>query len=68
MLLQALDQNPQDDTAWLWLGGITEDPRTASECLKLALQCNPKNTAARTGLRELEAAELGSSGAEGQQG
>lgn len=46
--LLKVDQN--DATYWVWLSAAVESPRERLYCLQMALQRDPKNTAARRGL------------------
>ncbi|MGH2593836.1 MAG: tetratricopeptide repeat protein, partial [Anaerolineae bacterium] len=46
----ALDDNPNDELAWLWLSGVVHTPDEKRECLKRVLAINPNNAAAKRGL------------------
>ena len=46
----ALDENPNDELAWLWLSGVVHTPDKKRECLKRVLAINPNNAAAKHGL------------------
>jgi hypothetical protein len=56
-LLRALALDPDNDEAWLWLGGVVNSPASAKRCLRRALELNPGSERARLGLADLEAAE-----------
>ena len=51
LVLQVLAQAPEDDRAWLLLGGLVNDAEGARACLERAISLNPNNALAR---RELE--------------
>ncbi len=50
LLAQAIQQNPTDDRAWLWLSGAVTTDADRRRCLERALALNPRNQAARRGL------------------
>jgi hypothetical protein len=52
---QALQENPADENAWLWLAGTFEDNKTRILCLEKVLAINPENPAAQKGLAQLKA-------------
>ena len=54
-LEQAVDLDPQDEQAWLWLSAVQQDPRRALAALERVLAINPRNERARTGLATLQA-------------
>ena len=53
---QALQENPADETAWLWLAGTFDDNKTRILCLEKVLGINPENLAAQKGLAQLRPA------------
>ncbi len=53
LLERVLEENPQNDRAWVWLSGCVEDPRQREICLGQALRVNPDNQAALDGMRVL---------------
>jgi hypothetical protein len=53
---QALQENPADETAWLWLAGTFDDNNTRILCLEKVLGINPNNIAAQKGLAQLKSA------------
>ena len=55
---QALQENPADETAWLWLAGTFEDKKTRILCLEKVLRINPDNLPAQKGLAQLKPAPL----------
>ncbi|HEX9438982.1 MAG TPA: hypothetical protein VF909_04830, partial [Roseiflexaceae bacterium] len=56
LLAQAIQQNPTDDRAWLWLSGAVTTDADRRRCLERALALNPRNQAARRGLALLSSA------------
>jgi tetratricopeptide (TPR) repeat protein len=54
LLERALEQDPKNDRAWVWLSGCVEDPRQRRICLQQALNANPDNQAALDGMQVLE--------------
>jgi twitching motility two-component system response regulator PilG len=48
---QVIEREPHNETAWLWLAGVTEEPKAAVSCLERVLNLNPNNERARTGLQ-----------------
>lgn len=54
---QALQDQPNDETAWLWLAGTFEDRNTRIHCLQKVLAINPANLAAQKGLAQLATLE-----------
>jgi hypothetical protein len=66
LLEQVLEQNPQNDQAWVWLSACVQDVHQRRICLQQALRANPDNQAALDGIKVLDgelfqAQELGSS-------
>lgn len=55
---QALQENPGNETAWLWLAGTFDDNKTRILCLEKVLAINPDNPAAKKGLAQLTSAEV----------
>ena len=53
---QALQENPADETAWLWLAGTFDDNKTRILCLEKVLGINPDNQAAQKGLAQIKPA------------
>lgn len=53
VLERVLEQDPQNDRAWVWLSGCVEDPRQREICLGQALRVNPDNQAALDGMKVL---------------
>ena len=48
--VQAVRNNTDDARAWLYLGGVAEDPALTLSCMQKALQLEPGNADARAGL------------------
>lgn len=53
LLRQAVEENPDDLKAWLWLSGAVESDEERVECLQRVLELNPDHEAARLGLAKL---------------
>ncbi|NCC30716.1 MAG: hypothetical protein EOM24_01685 [Chloroflexia bacterium] len=53
-LTRALRLDPRNESAWLWLSGVLDDPHERAFCLRSVLTLNPHNTHAQRGLRLLE--------------
>ncbi len=51
LLTEVTASDPRNETAWLWLAGVAEDPQTGVECLQRVLKINPANDRAKVGLR-----------------
>jgi hypothetical protein len=47
LVLQVIRQNPQNETAWLWLSALVNDPKKERDCLQKVLEINPMNDIAR---------------------
>jgi hypothetical protein len=50
----ALEQNPDDARAWLWLSGAVETDQDRLECLYEVSRIEPQNAAALKGIQQLE--------------
>jgi len=48
---QIVGLDPRNETAWLWLAGLSDDPRASLAYLSRALEINPENARAKAGLR-----------------
>ncbi len=59
LLLKAVELDPYNEDAWLWLSGIVESPEDQRTCLENVLSINPNNARARSGLEYLD--RMGSS-------
>lgn len=55
LLAAALQQDPNDATAWLWLAAVMETPDQRIDCLRQVLKIDPNNQAAIKGLAALGA-------------
>jgi hypothetical protein len=60
LLVQLLQGNPRNETAWLWLSAIVGDPQKERDCLKQVLVINPDNAVAKRHLAELDQRETAS--------
>jgi len=52
-LAQALQENPCDETAWVWMSALVETDAQRRDCLTRVLAINPNNETARRGLEKL---------------
>lgn len=50
LIRQALETDPRNVDAWIWLAATTESPRESVICLKTALLLDPENPKAKRGL------------------
>lgn len=55
LLQQAIDLDPYNEQAWLWLSGVVEGEEDQRTCLQNVLFINPGNENARQGLEMLDA-------------
>jgi tetratricopeptide (TPR) repeat protein len=53
LLLQVIAEDEEQESAWLWLSDLVDDPEQKQICLENVLALNPGNTAAQDGLRRL---------------
>ena len=56
LLTRAIQHNPRDERAWLWMSGAVETDWDRRRCLERVLAINPQNAAARRGLASLASA------------
>jgi hypothetical protein len=54
LLEQVVQQDKDNETAWLWLSGAVDTDRDRIHCLRETLRINPNNQHARRGLEMLE--------------
>jgi hypothetical protein len=54
LLSQAVKEQPEDTTAWLWLSGAVEKDDQRIACLRQVLRIDPQNQAAVRGLEKLQ--------------
>lgn len=54
LLAQVIKAEPKNETAWLWMTTVTDDPEKKRYCLKTVLQINPNNQMAQKGLASLK--------------
>lgn len=64
LLQRAIQLDPENETAWLWLSSVARDNKERRFCLKQLLALNPNNEHAIKGLRAL-GVEVGASVQEG---
>jgi hypothetical protein len=53
LLTKALQADPRNEKAWLWLAHVVDSPKQSQECLERVLTINPQNENARRGLTKL---------------
>lgn len=53
LLMRVIEQDEQNELAWLWLSGAVADPSDQQVALENVLSINPANSAAQTGLAYL---------------
>jgi hypothetical protein len=54
LLAQIIKADPRNETAWLWMTTVLDDPQKKKKCLQNVLQINPDNEMAKKGLAQLE--------------
>jgi tetratricopeptide (TPR) repeat protein len=54
ILLQVIELDPDNESAWLWLSGVMDSVEEQRHCLEQVLRLNPGNPHARAGLVWLE--------------
>lgn len=52
---EAIQLDPQNEKAWLWLSGVVDSDEQRRDCLRRVLAINPDNRTARLGLEKLTA-------------
>lgn len=55
----AVELDPDNVIAWLWLAGVQDEPARARQALQHVLELDPDNARARQGLAQLEAQGVG---------
>src|SRR5436309_723205 len=55
LLESILQQEPRNETAWIWMTDVVGTDLEKRVCLKQILSFNPNNFIAKEGLRQLEA-------------
>jgi len=58
LIRQSLEENPNNEIAWMWLSGVTRDVLVKREALSRVLQLNPDNELARQGLARFGMPEI----------
>lgn len=53
LLMQVVEQDEENEYAWLWLSAVVESDEDRRICLENVLTLNPNNTAARKGMEKL---------------
>jgi tetratricopeptide (TPR) repeat protein len=56
LLLKVVEEDEENEAAWLWLSSVVEDEADRRACLENVLALNPDNAAARRTLLELDKA------------
>ncbi|HSB66069.1 MAG TPA: hypothetical protein VLD65_05790 [Anaerolineales bacterium] len=59
LLSQAIVQNPRNESAWMLMAEVVDDPMLRRNCLERVLAINPNNTAANSALNKLNTSPLG---------
>jgi hypothetical protein len=54
LLTQVLEEDEQDEVAWLWMSALVDDPEIEKECLLEVLKINPNNELAQKHLRKFQ--------------
>jgi hypothetical protein len=54
LLGRAIQQNPRDEQAWLWMSGAVDTAQDRAACLNKVLEIDPQNEAAQRGLATLQ--------------
>lgn len=54
LLLQVVEQNERNETAWLWLSGVVDTDEDRFVCLENVLAINPDSSPAKKGLAKLQ--------------
>ncbi|HNT75533.1 MAG TPA: tetratricopeptide repeat protein, partial [Anaerolineae bacterium] len=60
-LVRAVQRDPNNETAWIWMAQVMDDPARRVDCLKQALRINPQNTLIQRAIQALTAAAPASS-------
>src|SRR5512147_896000 len=50
LLMQVVEADERNETAWMWLAGVLDDPEEMRVCLENVLHLNPNNQRAQQGL------------------
>src|SRR5512145_591785 len=50
LLMQVVEADERNETAWMWLAGVLDDPEEMRICLENVLHLNPANERAQQGL------------------
>ncbi|NJP06052.1 MAG: hypothetical protein HC837_10720 [Chloroflexaceae bacterium] len=58
LLTRSVQLDPYNESAWLWLSGVLDDPHQIAFCLHSVLKLNPTHERARQGLIWLEERQL----------
>ena len=53
-LAEVIIDDPNSETAWLWMTAVVDDQQKKQECLHKVLRINPDNQAAREALARME--------------
>lgn len=53
ILIQILEDDPQNEKAWIWMSAVVDTDEMRLECLDEALKINPNNQAAQKGAAKL---------------
>jgi hypothetical protein len=58
LLTRSVQLDPHNESSWLWLSGVLDEPHQIAFCLSSVLKLNPANERARQGLRWLEERQM----------
>jgi hypothetical protein len=58
LLSQAIVQNPRNESAWMLMADVVDDPKLRRNCLQRVLAINPDNEGAASTLKKLDTAPL----------
>ncbi len=57
LLRQAIEVDPGNEIAWLWLSALVEDPAQERQCLERVIAINPDNAVAQRHLQRIRASD-----------
>lgn len=55
LLTEIIRENPRNETAWVWMASVSDTVHEMRQCYSIALSINPRNRAAKAGLKRLAA-------------
>jgi len=57
LLRQAIEVDPGNEIAWLWLSALVEDPAQERQCLERVIAINPNNAVAQRHLQRIQVSD-----------